>query len=157
MIRALFLWVILATGAGAVEPGEMLSDPALEARAQAIGAEVRCLVCRSESVEESNADLARDLRLVIRERLLAGDTDAEVLDFLSDRFGDFVRLRPRFGGTTLLLWLSGPLLLLIGAGIAVGFVLRGRRDIDAALSDDEEARLNDLMTGQANSVDAAPK
>jgi len=104
----------------------MLSDPALEARAQEIGKEVRCLVCRNESIEDSNADLARDLRLVVRERLMAGDTDEEVETFLVDRFGEYVLLRPQFGGSTLWLWLAGPALLLLGALVAVSFVLKGR-------------------------------
>lgn len=145
MMRVLLLVLLMGTPALAVEPGEMLDDPAQEARAQELGRELRCLVCRSESIEDSNADLARDLRLVVRERIVAGDSDAEVLAYLTDRFGDFVRLRPRFGGATLWLWLAGPLLLLVGAAIAVGFVLRGRNDVAAALSDDEESRLKELL------------
>jgi len=122
----------------------MLSDPALEARAQEIGKEVRCLVCRNESIEDSNADLARDLRLVVRERLMAGDTDEEVETFLVDRFGEYVLLRPQFGGSTLWLWLAGPALLLLGALVAVSFVLKGRQDVNA-LTDDEAARLKGLL------------
>lgn len=144
MIRLVFCFMLLTSAAFAVEPDEMLDDPVLEARAQDIGAEVRCLVCRNESVEESNAELARDLRLVIRERLVAGDEDQAVLDYLVDRFGEYVLLRPRFGGSTLWLWLTGPILVLLGAIIAVSFVLRGRRDV-AALTDDEEARLRGLL------------
>ncbi len=136
--------LFVSTTAYAVQPDEMLDDPLLEARAQEIGKEVRCLVCRNESVEDSNADLARDLRLVIRERLSAGDSDPEVLSFLVDRYGEYVLLRPRFGGSTLWLWLAGPALLLLGAGIALAFVLKGRRDV-AALTDDEEARLRGLL------------
>lgn len=145
MIRAVLLFLLLVAPAGAVQPDEMLADPALEARAQAIGKELRCLVCQSESIEDSNADLARDLRLVVRERLTAGDSDDQVMAFLTDRYGDFVRLRPRFGGSTLWLWLAGPALLLVGAAIAVGFVLKGRHDVAAALSDDEEARLAAIL------------
>jgi len=146
MIRVLMLMaVMLSAPAGAVEPDEMLADPALEARAQAIGKEVRCLVCRNESIEDSHADLARDLRLVVRERVQAGDTDEEVMTFLSDRFGDFVRLRPRFGGATLWLWLAGPILILLGAVVAVSFVLRGRNGADMALTDGEEDALKDLL------------
>ncbi len=144
MIRLLVIFVFLAGAAFAVEPDEMLSDPVLEARAQDIGKEVRCLVCRNESVEDSNADLARDLRLVIRERLLAGDSDGDVLEYLVERFGEYVLLRPKFGGSTLWLWLAGPILLLMGAAISVGFVLKGRHDV-AALTDDEEARLRGLL------------
>lgn len=144
LLRVLFTVLALATASFAVEPDEMLADPVLEERAQTIGKEVRCLVCRSESVEDSNADLARDLRLVIRERLTAGDSDQDVRDFLVDRFGEYVLLRPKFGGSTLWLWLAGPLLLLVGAGIALVFVLKGRHDVDA-LTDDEVARLRGLM------------
>ena len=129
----------------AVEPGEMLSDPVLEERAQAIGAEVRCLVCRNESVEDSNADLARDLRLVIRERLVAGDTDEEVSDFLVDRFGEYVLLRPRFGGSTLWLWLIGPMLLIFGAVIAGRFVTAKAQSTSDALTDEEQAKIQELM------------
>lgn len=130
--------------AHAVEPGEMLDDPALEARAQNIGAEVRCLVCRNESVEDSNADLARDLRLVIRERLLAGDSNTEVFDYLVDRFGEYVLLRPRFGGSTFWLWLIGPALLIVGSLVATVFVTR-RKQEQKALTAQEEAQLHELM------------
>lgn len=144
MIRLVCFLLLFASAAYGVQPDEMLDDPLLEARAQDIGAEVRCLVCRNESVEESNAELARDLRLVIRERLVAGDSDQDVLDYLVERFGEYVLLRPKFGGSTLWLWLTGPILVMLGAIIAVSFVLRGRRDV-AALSDDEEARLRGLL------------
>lgn len=150
MRRLVLLLCLLAGPLAAVEPSEMLPDPAQEARAQALGHELRCLVCQSESIEASNADLARDLRLVVRERIVAGDSDAEVLAYLTDRFGDFVRLRPRFGGATLWLWLAGPVLLLIGAGVAVAFVLRGRHDVAAALDDSEEARLKEILDQDAS-------
>ena len=136
---------LLAPQAGAVEPGEMLADPALEARAREIGKEVRCLVCRSESVEASNADFARDLRLVIRERIEAGDSDAQVRSFLVDRFGEYVLLRPRFGGATLVLWLLGPALLILGGAMAVGYFKRMRRVSEVPLSATEEARLKALL------------
>jgi len=144
MIRLALLLICLSGAAFAVQPDEMLDDPGLEARAQELGKEVRCLVCRNESVEDSNADLARDLRLVIRERLVAGDSDDQVLSYLVDRFGEYVLLRPKFGGSTLWLWLAGPILLMLGAIIAVSFVLRGRKDVEA-LTDDEEARLRGLL------------
>lgn len=141
------LSLAMALSAGAVEPDEMLSDPALEARAQEIGKEVRCLVCRNESIEDSSAELARDLRLVVRERVVAGDSDAEVMAFLSDRFGDFVRLRPRFGGLTLALWLAGPVLLLVGGGVAWATIRSRSRDPvkPAALSAAEQDALDQLM------------
>lgn len=146
MIRGLVLFLGLVAGAaGAVEPGEMLPDPAQEARAQELGREIRCLVCRSESIEASNADFARDLRLVVRERISAGDSDQEVRRFLTDRFGDYVLLRPRFGGSTLALWLLGPILLLAGGVAAFAFIRRSRPVAVAALSQQEEERLERLL------------
>jgi len=146
MIRLFLTAFLFATASWAVEPDEMLPDPVQEARAQALGKELRCLVCQSESIEDSRASLARDLRLVVRERIVAGDTDDAVIAYLVDRYGEFVRLRPRFGGTTLWLWLAGPALLLIGAIIAVGIVLRGRHDVISALSEEEEARLDAVLS-----------
>ncbi|MEM8934598.1 MAG: cytochrome c-type biogenesis protein, partial [Acidobacteriota bacterium] len=99
-------------------------DPALEARARALSAEIRCLVCQNESIDESNAQLARDLRLLVRERLVAGDSDSEVLDFLVDRYGEFVLLRPALNSGTLLLWI-GPVVIFIAALSVI--VLRSRR------------------------------
>ena len=145
MRLVLVIVLVLAAPVFAVEPDEMLPDPALEARAQALGKELRCLVCQSESIEDSHAELARDLRLVVRERLVAGDTDDQVLGFLTDRYGDFVRLRPRFGGATLWLWLAGPALLLIGAGVAFVFISRSRDAGPDRLSDEEEQRIQDLL------------
>lgn len=145
MRLAALLLVWLAGAAAAVEPGEMLADPELEARARELGKEVRCLVCRSESIEASNAEFARDLRLVIRERVSAGDSDGEVRSFLVERFGEYVLLRPKFGGATLVLWLLGPALLLLGAAIAIGFVRRQRVVADAPLTTAEEERLKALI------------
>ena len=98
----------------AVEPDEVLDDPALEARAREIGRELRCVTCQSQSIDDSNAPLAKDLRLVVRERLLAGDSDEEVVAYVTDRYGDYVRLKPEVRGDTLALWLT-PLLALAGA------------------------------------------
>lgn len=139
----LALWLIAAP-AWAVQPDEVLPDPALEARARAISAELRCPVCQSESIDESHADIARDLRLLVRERLVAGDSDAEVLSYVTDRYGDFVRLRPRVGGANLVLWLAGPVVLLLGAGIAWRTV---RRPAQAAvpLSAEDQKRLDEIM------------
>jgi cytochrome c-type biogenesis protein CcmH len=132
----------------------MLKDPALEARARALSLELRCVVCQNQSIDDSSAPLAHDLRVIVRERLAAGDSDAEVLAFVEARYGAFVLLRPRFKAQTVLLWLA-PLLLL--AGIAV-FLLRTRsRPVDARreaapLSPDEQRRLDDLLR-----ADDAPK
>ncbi|TFL18607.1 cytochrome c-type biogenesis protein [Jannaschia formosa] len=140
--------LLVATAAGAVQPDEVLDDPALEARARALSEGIRCLVCRNESIDESNADLARDLRLLVRERLVAGDSDAEVIDFLVDRYGEYVLLNPPATGSTLLLWGAPLALLLLGGGVAVAHVRGQRKAGPETLSEAEEARLKDLMSGR---------
>jgi len=150
MIRAVALALALATPALAVQPDEILPDPALEARARAISAELRCVVCQSESIDDSNADIARDLRLLVRERLVAGDSDAEVVDFVVARYGEFVLFRPPFTARNAPLWLAGPALFLVGAGLAFAFIRRRSARAEPArppLTPEEEARLRDL-TGQ---------
>lgn len=122
------LITLVATSASAVEPDEILDDPALEARARAISREIRCVVCRSESIDDSNAPLARDLRLLIRERIKAGDTDRKVADFLVERYGAYVLLKPRVQGSTLALWLAPAAAGLAGAGAALYFLRRRRND-----------------------------
>ena len=131
----------------AVEPDEILDDPVLEERARDLSAELRCLVCRNESIDESNAELARDLRLLVRERLMAGDTDDEVIAFLVERYGEYVLLRPSTSGSSILLWLAGPLMLLIAVGVGIGYI-RGRKlatDPVEALSAEDQARLKALL------------
>lgn len=136
--------LLLAGAAAAVQPDEILADPALEARARAISGEVRCLVCRNESIDDSGADLARDLRILVRERLVAGDTDAQVRAFLVDRYGEFVLLNPPFNWGNAVLWLAGPVLFLAGLGAAWGY-LRGRDPgVVPELSPEERARLAEL-------------
>lgn len=121
VLRLFFAFVLLiaigVAAARAVEPSERLADPALEARARALSKELRCLVCQNQSIDESNADLAHDLRLLLRQRLLAGDTDQQVLDYVVARYGVFVLLDPPFMPTTWLLWLTPPLLVLGGGGL----------------------------------------
>ena len=112
------LAVMTAGAVLAVEPSEVLKDPALEARARALSAELRCLVCQNQSIDDSNAPLARDLRVLVRERLKAGDSDADVMTYIVARYGEFVLLRPPMAISTLLLWLA-PLLLLLGAGAMI--------------------------------------
>lgn len=127
----------------AATPAEMLADPRLEARAEALGDQLRCLVCQGESIEASNADLAHDLRVLVRERIKAGDTDQQVIDYLVSRYGEFVLLKPVFAPYTWLLWLAGPGLLVIG-GIAIILFLRMRRHQPAEparLGPDEKAAL----------------
>jgi len=137
------LWLALALQpVQALDPSEMLKDPSLESRARALSAELRCLVCQNQSIDESEAPLAKDLRVLIRERLLAGDSDAAIMDFVVARYGEFVLLKPRFSPATALLWL-GPFLIL-AAGTA--FILLRRRkpemsQAEQALSAEEKARL----------------
>ena len=139
---AVVLLLIAAAPALAVQPDEMLADPGLEARARAISQELRCLVCRNESIDDSNADLARDLRLIVRERLVAGDSDAEVKGFLVDRYGEFVLLRPPFSAANAALWLAGPAAFLIGLGVATAYLRRRRPAAPVALTPEEEAALD---------------
>ena len=140
----------LVPGAGlAVNPDEVLADPALEARARDISAGLRCVVCRGENIDESNAGIARDLRLLVRERLVAGDSNEEVVDFVVDRYGEYVLMKPTTGGVNMLLWGAGPILFLIAAAGAA-FYLRRRAttpEPGAALSDAEKTRLDELLRG----------
>ena len=125
-IAAAIAVLALAGPARAVLPSEQLADPKLEARARTIGAELRCLVCQNQSIDDSDAALAGDLRVILRERLLAGDTDRQARDFIVKRYGDYVLLDPPFKPETLLLWL-GPALVLVGGGVWVALLARGRR------------------------------
>lgn len=145
MIRAAIFWVLMAGAAFAVQPDEMLDDPALENRARELSKGLRCLVCRNESIDESNAELARDLRLLVRERLVEGDSNEAVLDFVVARYGEYVLLKPRATGSSLILWLAGPLLLLGGLGVAIAYVRRQSVETPDGLSVDEKARLTELL------------
>lgn len=149
MIRFLLLILMLATPVMAVEPDEILDDPAMELRAREISKGLRCLVCRNENIDDSNADLARDLRLLVRERLLVGDTDQEVEDFVVDRFGEYVLLKPVFSISNAMLWFAGPVLLIVGGWISLVFIRR--RSVPTAtvdgLNDDEQAKLDKLLKG----------
>ncbi len=143
----LALGLSLAVPALAVQPDEVLADPALEARARELGRTLRCPVCQSESIDDSNAEIARDLRLFLRERLVAGDTDDEAVAAIVARYGEYVLLRPTTGGANLVLWLAGPVLLVVGgAGIAL-YLRRRRRAGEAAapLTPEEEARLAEIL------------
>lgn len=138
---------LLAAPAIAVQPDEILDDPALEARARDLSSGLRCLVCRNESIDESNADLARDLRLLVRERLVAGDGDEDVIDFVVARYGEYVLLNPTTKGANLILWIAGPVMLIAGMGIALAYLRRrsGSSDGTEALSDAEKARLAHIL------------
>ncbi|MEM0922511.1 MAG: cytochrome c-type biogenesis protein [Pseudomonadota bacterium] len=151
-MRALILClVLLAAPAWAVQPDEILDDPVLEERAREISKEVRCLVCRNESIDDSSAGLARDLRLLVRERVLAGDTDQEVKDFLVARYGEYVLLNPPMNLGNLALWLSGPVIFLAGLGGAVVFLRNRAREeapvAAAPLSEEERAEVERLLKG----------
>jgi cytochrome c-type biogenesis protein CcmH len=134
--------------AQAIQPDEVLDDPALEARARAITSELRCVVCQSESIDESNAEIARDLRLLVRERLVAGDGDAEVIDYVVARYGEFVLFRPPFTLANAPLWLAAPMLLVLGGGIALAYIRRQARAEEPErreLAPEEKARLARLL------------
>ncbi len=145
-LLAAFLLVLATLPALAVEPDEILADPVLEARARTISGSLRCPVCLNESIDESNAQISRELRLLIRERLVAGDTDHEVIDFVVSRYGEFVLMRPVPRGANLLLWIAGPAMLL-GAGGTVFLTLRRRaqRTEPDALSTEEAQRLREIL------------
>ena len=135
--------ILLALPASALQPEERLADPLLETRARSISQEIRCLVCQNQSIDESDADLARDLRRIIRERLTAGDTDAAVKDFLVARYGDFVLLRPPFRAATLFLWLV-PFAIVMWGGIAFWVISRRKTIPPARLTPEEQPRLEIL-------------
>jgi cytochrome c-type biogenesis protein CcmH len=146
--------LLAATGLQAASPSPPATDPALEARVQALSAELRCLVCQNQSLADSHAELAMDLKNQVREQLRAGRSEAEVVDYLTDRYGDFVRYRPAFKPMTLLLW-AGPVLLLLGGGLLLHRSLRrsawpaADSAVDAAPDDDEErADMRALLQGR---------
>ena len=147
MMRALLLALLLvASPAFAVQPDEMLKDPGLEARAREISRNLRCPVCQGEDIDDSNAPISRDLRLAVRERLMAGDTDAQVVDYVVARYGEFVLFTPRAEGSSLILWLAGPAMLLAGAGIALATSRRRAVAAEAeGLTEADKMRLAELL------------
>ncbi|PYE88406.1 cytochrome c-type biogenesis protein [Phyllobacterium leguminum] len=150
-MKALFLSLalIMATPAAhAVTPDEILPDPALEQRARAISAELRCMVCQNQSIDDSNAELAKDLRIIVRERLKAGDTDAQVLDFVVARYGEFVLLKPRLEAKTILLWGFPLMALLLGGGYLFLSMRRKSTAQALPLSDEERRKLTALMADE---------
>ncbi|MGB8400251.1 cytochrome c-type biogenesis protein [Bradyrhizobium sp.] len=154
ILFAFVCWVCSASSVYAVQPDEIMADPAKEARARDLSRELRCMVCQNQSIDDSDAPLARDLRLLVRERIAGGDGDAQVIDFLVARYGEFVLLRPRFGPHTLVPWLLPPLAL-AGGGFALWRLSRRRAKSAAAggsaprLSAEEEARLKQLMAAES--------
>ncbi len=149
MKRLVLILLLLASPTLAVQPDEVLDDPALEARARDISTGLRCLVCRNESIDESNAELARDLRILLRERLVAGDSDQEAVDFIVDRYGEYVLLRPTTSGANIVLWLAGPIMLLLAGAVGFSFVRDRSRTQNAgqsdALSQEEQDRLRQIL------------
>jgi cytochrome c-type biogenesis protein CcmH len=145
MKRLLLIALFCAAPAWAVQPDEILSDPALEARARAISEGLRCPVCQNENIDASDAPIARDLRILLRERIVAGDTDAQATDFLVARYGEFILLTPTVTGINMILWLAAPGMLL--AALAVGWVSLRRRATapEPALSDAERAAVRKIM------------
>ena len=145
-VLALLLAMLVALPALAVDPSEMLKDPALEARAREIGQALRCVVCQNQSIDDSAAEVARDMRRAVRERLSAGDSDSQVYDFMVARYGDYVLLKPPFKLGTLVLWLGAPMLLLIAASAIMLTALRRRATAPLPpLSDEERERLRSLL------------
>ena len=156
LIAILFalMTALAAPAALAVQPDEVMSDPARESRARELSRELRCMVCQNQSIDDSDAPLARDLRLLVRERIASGDSDSQVIDFLVARYGEFVLLKPRFNSRTLLLWLLPPLAL-AGGGLALWVNMRRRSGAGARedesllkLTADEEARLERLLDAE---------
>ncbi|RWO45938.1 MAG: cytochrome c-type biogenesis protein CcmH [Mesorhizobium sp.] len=141
----LLLTLLFAGAALAVKPDEVLADPALEARARTLSEELRCMVCQNQSIDESDADLARDLRVLVRQRLVAGDTDRQVIDYIVSRYGEFVLLKPRFSLRNALLW-GTPVLLLLAGGIFIVLTARSRQSAPAAmLTAEEKAALDKVL------------
>jgi cytochrome c-type biogenesis protein CcmH len=146
-LAVIALLCLLAAPAVAVQPDEILKDPALEARARALSQELRCMVCQNQSIDDSDAPLAKDLRVLVRERLTAGDSDRQVIDFLVARYGEFVLLRPRLNAHTLLLWVA-PFAAIIAGAIGLIMFLRRRRAEEPAaamLSAEEQRRIAELL------------
>lgn len=155
LARLLIVFALLAAPIWAVEPDELLDDPVLEARARVLSKGLRCLVCRNESIDDSNADLAKDLRILVRERLVAGDNDEEAIAFIVERYGEYVLLSPTWIGANLVLWLAGPAMLLIGLGTGGVYIRRRRNQTQdlRELSGDEQARLKAILEDGQGSGD----
>jgi cytochrome c-type biogenesis protein CcmH len=144
VVLAIVAALFLGTAAFAVQPDEVLKDPVLEKRAREISAGLRCMVCQNQSIDDSDAQLAKDLRILVRERLVAGDTDRQVKDFLVQRYGEFVLLKPVFRGHTMLLWLAPALVLVLG-GIGAYVALRRRPPTATGLDEEEQKALESLL------------
>ena len=145
MIRLILCLLVIGSGAWAVEPDEVMSNPALEVRAREVSKDLRCLVCRNENIDSSNAGIAKDLRILVRERIAAGDSNDQVIDFVVDRYGEFVLLKPRVSFQNIILWAAGPFLLLIGGLIGWRFSSNKNSQEPEDLNPEEAARLKDIL------------
>lgn len=150
LVAALALLAASLGPARAVRPDEVLADPALEERARSLSAELRCLVCQNQSIDDSDAELARDLRVLVRERLVAGDTDADVIAFVVSRYGEFVLLKPRFSARNALLWAT-PVVMLLAGGALILANARRRRATATVLTAEEEARIDAILKADERS------
>lgn len=150
LVVVLMQSLLLVGVARAVNPDEVLSDPALEARARTISAELRCMVCQNQSIDDSDAALAKDLRVLVRERLVAGDSDDEVIDFIVARYGEFILLKPRVGSNTIILWSLPAAILLIGGVLIVTGIRKKRKTAQqpALLTDAEREKVDQLLAGK---------
>ena len=147
ILTGVWLLISIANPALAVNPDEVLDDPVLENRARSLSAEIRCLVCQNQSIDDSDAQLARDLRILVREKLVEGQSDQEILEFLVERYGEFVLLKPRFNTGTFILWIA-PFLVLVLAGATIFLYIRktkGLKPESAGLSEEEKKRLSELL------------
>ena len=148
-LACFILTLMLAIPGWAVEPDEILSDATLEKRARDISQNLRCLVCQNESIDESNSSLARDLRLLVRERLMEGETDQEVLEFIVDRYGEFVLLRPQVNGVNLILWALAPISLLLSLIFSGAYIFNKNRSVKVAkptpLTNEEQDKLDQIL------------
>ncbi len=159
--RALLLLFLACSGAGsavAVQPDEVLPNPQLESRAREISAELRCLVCQNQSIDDSDAPLARDLRLLVRERLSAGDSDGQVVQFLVDRYGEFVLLRPRLNAATYLLWIAPLLIFLTGVFLVRRMIVGNtvQLSVPPDLTEEERRRLDEVLQDRAGKSGQVP-
>ncbi len=155
-VRLAFLLVLVAFPAFAVEPAELLPDPALEARARDIGRSLRCVVCQNQSIDDSAAEVARDMRRAVRERIVAGDRDEQVFAYMVARYGDYVLLKPPFKAGTWVLWLGGPIVLVVAGGLLLLAARRVRLLPPEPLSDEERAKLSVILS-EAKDPSASPK
>ncbi len=140
-----FIFFLMPLLALSVEPNEILNNPDLEDRARSISKSLRCLVCRNESIDDSNAELARDLRLLVRERLVLGDNDKEIIDYVVGRYGEYVLLKPKFSFSNIFLWLCGPIMFILGLLFVVSFYWRKTKTEEIHLSDEDENKITELL------------